>query len=135
MKKICLIALFTLLLSTAAHAFGYNYISQDSMKQRLETKEPMLIVDICPAPQFAKGHLPGSIETNAYPVKTDAERAKLTPTLAMLKASSKPVVVVCPGGGGGAKRTVDYLEDNGIAKDRLLILEKGMNGWPYQVTQ
>lgn len=135
MKKVFLIALLAIALPILAHASGYNYISQDVMRDRIAANEPTIIVDICPAPQFAKGHLPGSIETNAYPVKSDAERAKLEPPLAKLKASSDPVVIVCPGGRGGAKRTSDYYEANGIDKSRLLILEKGMNGWPHQVAQ
>jgi rhodanese-related sulfurtransferase len=37
----------------------------------------MILLDICPVEQFAKGHIPGSIETNAYPVDTDEQRARL----------------------------------------------------------
>jgi len=37
-----------------------------------------------------------------------------------------------PGGGGGAKRTVDCYKSKGVAEDRLLILEKGMDAWPYE---
>lgn len=132
MKKLSIAVLTILLLPAMAFAMGYNYISQDDMRDRLNEKAEMTIVDICPAPQFAKGHLPGSIETNAYPVKTDEERARLEPALQKIKASGEKVVIVCPGGRGGAKRTYDFFEDNGIAEDRLLILEKGMNGWPYQ---
>lgn len=132
MKKVLLTALTVLLMATAALAAGYNYISQDAMRSRLDNKEPVTIVDICPIDQYAKGHLPGSIETNAYPVKTDAERAKLQTILPDLQASAEDVVIVCPGGRGGAKRTYDYYKANGIDENRLLILENGMNGWPYQ---
>lgn len=132
MKKLSIAALIVMLLPIMSWAMGYNYISQEDMRDQLNAKAQVTIVDICPIDQFAKGHLPGSIETNAYPVKTDEERAKLTPTLSKLKASSEDIVIVCPGGRGGAKRTYDFYVANGIDEDRLKILEKGMNGWPYQ---
>lgn len=133
MKKLFIATLF-ILLPVLALATDYNYISQDAMRAKLDTNAPVTIVDICPVDQFAKGHLPGSIETNAYPVKTDAEIAKLDAILPKLQASNESVVIVCPGGKGGAKRTYDHYKAQGIAESRLLILEKGMSGWPYQTT-
>ncbi len=132
MQKLSITVLTILILPAMAFAMDYNYISQQDMHDRLNNTSEVAIVDICPIDQFAKGHLPGSIETNAYPVKSDMERAKLTPTLPQLKATATDVVIVCPGGRGGAKRTYDYYVANGINKERLFILEKGMNGWPYQ---
>lgn len=132
MKKLVVMIMAVLLLPVMAGATEYNYISQDAMRARLDNNEAMTIVDICPIDQYAVGHLPGSIETNAYPVKTDEERAKLGTVLPKLQASNEDVVIVCPGGRGGAKRTYDYYKSQGIPEDRLLILEKGMNGWPYQ---
>jgi rhodanese-related sulfurtransferase len=93
----------------------------------------MIIIDICPAEQFAKGHIKGSIETNAYPVKTDAEGARLAELLPKIKASSEDVVIVSPKGGGGAKKTVDYHKTKGVDENRMLILVKGMNEWPYEM--
>lgn len=136
MKKMILAALTIMLFPAMVWATDFNYISQDTMLDRLNNKERVEIIDICPIDQFAKGHLPGAVETNAYPVKTDAERAKLQPTLPILKASTDDIVIVCPGGKGGAERTYEFYKANGIDENRLLILEKGMNGWPYQtVTQ
>ena len=132
MKKLLVALSIVLLLPVMAWASDYNYISQDALKQQLASHSEMTIVDICPVAQYAKGHVPGAIETNAYPVKTDEERAKLQAVLPKLAASSEDVVIVCPGGAGGAKRTYDYYMANGIAESRLHILEKGMNGWPYQ---
>ena len=132
MKKLSIAVLTVLLLPVLAWATEYNSISQDAMRAKLDAGEQITIVDICPLDQYAKGHLPGSIETNAYPVKTDEERAKLTAVLPRLQASADPIVIVCPGGKGGAKRTYEYYKGQGIDESRLLILEKGMNGWPYQ---
>ena len=132
MKKLLFALTVCLLLPALSWASDYNSISQDAMKQRLESHDPMTIVDICPLEMFAAGHIPGSIETNAYPVKTDEERAKLHAILPQLTANADDVVIVCPGGAGGAQRTYDYYKANGIDEKRLLILEKGMKGWPYQ---
>jgi rhodanese-related sulfurtransferase len=109
----------------------YNFISADALKDRIDAKSPVTIVDICPVEQFATGHIKGAIETNAYPVKTQAERDKLAKLLPGIKASKDDVVIICPRGAGGAKRTYDFYKAQGVKEDRLLILEKGMNGWPY----
>lgn len=137
MKKT--ITLFSLLLLAGfvglglVHASeGYKYISAKELSARLDTGAPMIIIDICSVEQFAEGHIKGSMETNAYPVKTDAERARLAELLPKVKSTSEDVVVVCPRGGGGAKRTVEYYKSNGVEENRLLILEKGMTGWPYE---
>ena len=111
---------------------GYRYISAADLQKRLEGKETMLLVDIQPADAFGKGHIVGSIETNAYPVKSDEERARLEKVLPILAASQDEVIVVCPGGGSGAKNTVNFFKSKGIDEKRFFILEKGRKGWPYE---
>lgn len=135
MYKNCLLCLIAFLLSTStASAFlsgKYNFISPEDLQKRIEDNSAMILVDICPVEQFAKAHIPGSIETNAYPVKTDEQRAALNRLLPQILESQDDVVVLCPRGGGGAKRTYDYYKDNGVAESRLLILEKGVDNWPF----
>lgn len=126
-----LVVLSQAAVSWAASAGGYNYISAAELQKRLDAKHPMILVDICPAEQFAKGHIPGSIETNAYPVDTDEQRASLAKVLPKIQASKEDVIIVCPRGGGGAKKTVDYYKSQGVDEKRLIILEKGMDAWPY----
>lgn len=109
----------------------YNFISADALKARIDANAPVTIVDICPVEQYAAGHIQGALETNAYPVKTQAERDKLAKLLPGIQASKDDVVIICPRGAGGAKRTFDFYKAQGVEDDRLLILEKGMNGWPY----
>jgi rhodanese-related sulfurtransferase len=109
----------------------YKFISADALKARIDAELPVTIVDICPVAQFAAGHIKGAIETNAYPVKTQAERDKLAKLLPGIKASGNDVVIICPRGAGGAERTYDFYKAQGVKEDRLMILEKGMNGWPY----
>jgi rhodanese-related sulfurtransferase len=116
----------------AASSDGYNYIAPDALQKRITEGSPMILIDICSVDQFAAGHIKGSIETNAYPVKTDAEKARLAKYLPQIKTASEDVIIVCPRGGGGAKNTFDFYKSNGVEEKRLLILEKGMEKWPYE---
>lgn len=126
-----ILALLLALAATAAWAGSYNYVKPEQFKTWLESGKEVIIVDIQVPEGFAKSHFKGAVETNAYPVKSDEERAKLDQTLVLINASSADVVIVCPRGGGGAKNTYDYLKGKGVDEKRLLILEKGMDGWPY----
>jgi len=125
-----------LLLSSAlcgiANAGNYNYLKADDFSSWLRGGTKMAIIDIQPAEDFGKHHFPGSIETNAYPVKSDESRQRLDSILPVLNASADPVVIVCPRGGGGAKATYDHLKSRGVDEKRLLILEGGMQGWPHK---
>ncbi|MDZ4183704.1 MAG: rhodanese-like domain-containing protein [Desulfuromonadales bacterium] len=128
--RLCLLLLCCTLLPMAALAADpYNYISAAALEARLIAKEPTHLVDIQVEEEFARHHITGATATFAYPVKSDADRAKLEAVLSKLKSDSAPVVVVCPRGAGGATRTYEYLLSQGIAAERLLILEKGQEGW------
>ena len=109
----------------------FKYYTADQLKQAIEKKSPLKIVDIQVEKEYNAHHIQGVIPTYAYPVKTDEEKAKVAKVLPELKASQDPIVVVCPKGAGGAKNTVQYLTDQGISESRLLILENGQAGWPY----
>ena len=117
--------------AAVAGAGDYNYVQQEQLKQWLESAKPMAIVDIQVPEEFQKHHFKGAIETNAFPVKTDLERRRLDQALTRLAAVPDPIVIVCPRGGGGARNAYDHLKAQGIAEKRLLILEKGMEGWPH----
>jgi rhodanese-related sulfurtransferase len=116
----------------AASSGGYNFISADDLQKRIKSGDSMIFIDICPVEQFAKGHIKGSLETNAYPVEKESERDSLAKYLPKIKASSDDVIIVCPRGSGGAKRTFDFYKSNAVEEKRLLILEKGMDAWPYE---
>lgn len=107
----------------------YNYISAADLETRLTANQPTNLVDIQVEDEFTQHHIKGATPTYAYPVKSEADRTKLDTTVAQLKTNSDPVVIICPRGAGGAKRTYDYLLQQGIAAERLLILEKGQEGW------
>lgn len=107
----------------------YNYISAADLEARLTANMPTNIVDIQVEEEFSQHHIKGATPTYAYPVKNDADRTKLDMTIDQIMGNNDPVVIVCPRGGGGAKRTYDYLLEKGISAERLLILEKGQEGW------
>ena len=133
MKKFVLLCLsFLCLLNVAAIFEIYNWVEPEQFKQWLEAKKPMVLVDIQDKPSFAAHHFPGSIETNAFPVESDAERKRLDPAVAAAKKSGQEVVVLCPRGGGGAKRTYDYLKAQGVPEKKLFILTGGMDKWPHR---
>lgn len=131
MKRL-VVTLILMVLAVPAFAGDFNYVSPEKVKNWIESGTPVTIVDIQVADEFDAHHLPGSVATFAYPVKTDKDRAKLDKAVAQAKTAGTPVVIVCPRGGGGAERCYDYMKDQGIAEARLLILEKGMAGWPYK---
>ncbi|HEY5974276.1 MAG TPA: rhodanese-like domain-containing protein [Geobacteraceae bacterium] len=123
--------LVVLALPMLATAADYRYVKPDLFRSWLEIGKKMVIVDIQAPTDFGKRHIKGAVETNAYPVKSAEERQRLDKVLAEIAATSSDVVIVCPRGGGGAKNTFDYLVSRGVAVERLYILEKGMEGWPY----
>jgi len=118
--------------ATAVAATSYNYLDPADFKQWLESGKKVQIVDIQVPAEFQQQHFKGSIETNAYPVKSAEEKQRLDKVVPVLSASSDEIVVVCPRGGGGAKNTYDYLMEKGISAGRLYILEDGMKGWHYK---
>ncbi|SHO52246.1 rhodanese-like domain-containing protein [Desulfopila aestuarii] len=130
MRLLGLVILFVLGAVTSVCAGDYNYISAKDMKSRIETGSDVIIVDIQIEKEFKQHHLPGSIATYAYPVKTEAERAQIDKAVQRFQESGKDVVIVCPRGEGGAKRCYDYMKKN-VPSEKIYILEKGIAGWPY----
>jgi len=126
-----LIVLLFLLLCAPVWAGSYQYLSPAEIKQKISDKAPMALVDIQVEEEFSSHHIVGAIDTYAYPVKSDADKTKLNSILSQVLANSDPVVIVCPRGGGGAKRAYDHLLEQGVAGERLFILEKGQAGWPF----
>ncbi len=116
-------------LAVAAEAPKYNYISAAALQERLTAGQPTNLVDIQVEEDFARHHIKGAVPTYAYPVKGEADTAKLKAVIEQIRGNADPVVIICPRGAGGATRTYDYLLAQGVAAERLLILEKGQEGW------
>jgi len=109
----------------------FNYITPEKTKSRIESGEAVTLLDIQIEDEYTRHHIRGSLATYAYPVKSDAQKAKLDRVIPNLSANTDPIVIICPRGGGGAKRTFEYLASRGIQSKRMFILEKGQSGWPY----
>ena len=124
--------LLLLLFAGYALAFGYNYISADQFKGDIEKGKSFIVVDIQVADEFARHHFKNSIETNAYPVKTEEEKQRIDPAVQRHQKTGHTVVVVCPRGGGGAKRCYDYMKSQGVSEEDLVILKGGVEKWPYR---
>jgi len=120
------------LFAGSAVAANYNFITPDEMKAWIDRKQAFSIVDIQVEKEFALHHLPGSIATYAYPVKTDEERSAIAKAVEQYGKDGNPIVVVCPRGAGGAQRCYDYLKENNIPEEKLTILKGGIEGWPYK---
>lgn len=114
-----------------ALAQSYNCISPAELKQRLESSDKPMLLDIQIEKDCAQHHLAGAVPTYAHPAQTDDERAKLKPAVCEILSSKDEVVIVCPAGGSGAKNTYDFLKAQGVPESRIRILEKGQEGWPY----
>ncbi|WP_321393969.1 rhodanese-like domain-containing protein [uncultured Desulfuromusa sp.] len=120
-----------LTLSLSVPAFAYQYMTAAEVKQNMAEKTPMTLVDIQVEDEFNQHHIIGAQATYAYPVKSEADRSKMTPVITPLLSNNDLAVVVCPRGGGGAKRAYDLLVKSGVAEDRVYILKKGQAEWPY----
>lgn len=132
MARIMLLLALLLGTSTIAVAGSYNYVEPDQFRQWLEKGKAVTVVDIQVPAEYSKHHFKPSLETNAFPVKTQEDKSKLDKIMPLLSANGQDLVVVCPRGGGGAKNTYDYLKEKGIAEKRIFILRDGMQGWPYK---
>ena len=97
MKKLILtLALIMAVCALPAYAGSYNYASPEKVKEWISAGTPVSIVDIQVEEEFNAHHLTGSIATYSYPVKSDADKAKLDSAADKLKQTDSPVVVVCP---------------------------------------
>lgn len=131
LKVLAAVALFKGALMAGMFS-NYNYITADeTAKLMREDASKVVIVDIQEKPGFDKEHLNGAQATYAYPVKTDAEKARLAELIPNIKPDQK-VVIVCPRGAGGADRTYDFFLEKGLKKEQLFTLKNGQEGWPRE---
>lgn len=119
-------------LNMALFSGNFNYVKAEEFKQWLAAGKEMVLVDIQVKDEFAAHHFKDSIETNAFPVETAEQRKMIDQAVTAAKAAGTDVVVICPRGGGGAKRCYSYLKEQGIAEEKLFILEGGVDKWPHK---
>lgn len=115
----------------AAEETTYQYYTAEQTKTAIENNAEIILLDIQVEDEWNAHHIEGAVPTYAYPVKTPEDEAKLAAILPDLEGE-QPIIVICPGGAGGATRSIDYLTAQGVAPDRLFILENGQSKWPYE---
>jgi len=128
LKKLAFYVLTVIAFTTLAFAAEYKYMTLKELEARRAAGEKIIIIDICPIDLFSKGHMPGSIEIHAYPVKTDEQLERIGAVIPTLQSSEEDIVIMCSGGHNGAQRTFDYYTKQGVAEKRLYILTDSSNG-------
>lgn len=121
---------------------GYNYISVQEMKARMDAGEhengSLAIMTSQTEKEYKTGCIQAAYPTYARPLKTDADYAKLVPFLNKVKDTNEDIVFICPRGKGGAERPYDYFKKNGVDEKRLMILKGGQTAfnkaYPKDVT-
>lgn len=131
-KLLILLSTFCLLSAVGAFAADINYISADDFKDIIENNTPVIIADIQKAKDFQKHQFYGSIETSAYPVKTETQQQLLDKVVEMFEKTGNQVVIVGPRGTSAAKRAFKYLLDQAVPAEKLFILKGGIKEWPYK---
>ncbi len=130
MKKMVFFLLF-IFVSTYAQGKDYRFISPLNFKKLIESGQKVHLIDLQKEEDFAKKHIKGSIETYAYPVKSDEDKQKLDAIIEKIKKDNLDIIIICPRGGNAAKNAYDYMLSKGITEDRLYILEGGIKEFPY----
>ncbi|MCX7991491.1 MAG: rhodanese-like domain-containing protein [Proteobacteria bacterium] len=132
MKKILILFFCLFVFKSFGFAESYNFIKPEELKRLIESGKRIHLIDVQKEGDFVKKHIKGSVQTDAYPVKSDEDKRKLDYVAEKIKNDNLDVVIVCPRGGGAAKNTYSYLKEKGIAEKRLYILEGGIQGFSYE---
>lgn len=133
--KTALIMVCAALLFFSAPAVAQNFVEPEILKQWLESRRPVILIDLQPADAFRQRHIRGSVMTNAYSVETAEQKKRLDSALPRIKSSDRAVVIIhAPGkmgriGGGNA---YDYFVSRGVAESRIFILNGGIDNFPYE---
>ena len=132
-RMICLTGAFVLLLvAFAAGAADYKFMDPEDLKIRLDTKEPLILVDIQKENAYKEHHFYGSIRTYAYPARTELDTQSLVQAVRVYEQTQNDVVIIGPRGGRACMRAHDFLVTRGIPTEKIYILEGGIRDWPYR---
>lgn len=106
----------------------WQYMTADELVEKLEAGDPVIVLDTRTDDMYDAGHIPGAYHVPCFPVDTTEAEDMLREAAPNLEGDD-PIVVVCKTGNKGAKRAISVLQEEGIAADRLFILEGGGEGW------
>ena len=130
-RNILNVSVFLLFTAVVAQASSVvNYIDSASFWKYLKGKKSVYMVDIQKNNDYLRHHFYGALPTNAYPVRSGQDRARLAAVVAELKKTDDPVVIIGPRGSRASKRAYSFLLQQGIDSRRLAVLKKGIRGWP-----
>lgn len=134
LRKHILLCCITALLSVCAPlpSFAYNLMEPEDLKVRLDSGQPMILLDIQPENDFREHHFYGSLATYAYPAKTEIETRNLDQAVSLYATNRYDIVIIGPRGGRAAQRTHDYLAGHGVPAEQIHILRGGIRQWPYR---
>jgi rhodanese-related sulfurtransferase len=90
----------------------------DDLKQKLDHKEPIVVVDVREESEFARDHIPGSIHLGKGVIERDIE-AKVPDT-------NTPLYLYC-GGGFRSALSADNLQKMGYKN--VVSVDGGYRGW------
>lgn len=93
-------------------------ISVDEVKQKLDRKEKLVLVDVREESEFAKDHLPGAIHLGKGVIERDVE--------ARVPDLNTPMILYC-GGGFRSAIAADNLQKMGYAN--VFSMDGGIRGW------
>lgn len=109
---------------------SWQYKTADETKAMLDADEDVIILDTRQDDLYSAGHIPGAYHVPCFPVDTAELEQVLKDAIPNLDGEA-PIVVVCKTGNKGAKRAIALMQEEGIAAERLFILEGGGEGWSF----
>ena len=123
--------LILILVSSVSAAQDYQFIDPENLKIRLDTNEPLILVDIQKKSDYQEHHFFDSLQTSAYPVKTGPDTQSLDQAVQVYEKKQEDIIIIGPRGGRACLRTHDYLVSKGIPAQKIYILKGGIKDWPY----
>lgn len=121
-----------LAMCTPVLSFAYNLMEPEDLKVRMDSGQPLILLDIQPENAYREHHFYGSLATYAYPAKNELETRNLEEAVNVYETNRYDIVIIGPMGGRAAQRTHDFLAGRGIPEEQLFILKGGISQWPYR---
>ena len=109
----------------------YQYMTPDQLKERMDKREGVMLIDVRPEENYNAGHIKGALSTNSYPNNTKEQWAKLSELKAQVESTLDPVVIIGMNGKEGAENAISYFASEGVDERKFYILEGGGNNWPH----
>ena len=109
----------------------YQYMTPDQLKERMDKKQGVMLIDVRPEENYKAGHITGAVSTVSYPNNTKEQWALLNELKADVETTLDPVVIIGMNGKEGAENAISYFASEGVDERKFHILEGGGNNWPY----